>query len=461
MFRRYYYNYYPPTPLGTLYEHDLRLSKKEVSWLNKFTAPSHGFMQLETTRQQVVRLYLLVLNELEASCKTAGTTFQQQAKELTEKSEQYDYFNHKERGYVSSAAAGNKVAAIVYFTIFQRCEDVVRQRYEVPLSPEKRYFTAVLDTANSFERYFGEAVQALLAPLAGTVPLPDDETEQALNVLDNKRYKPRFEKLLALLPADRVGFAAGVYDLCYLNDRNPVMPQMYYEAAKQLGELVREPALHLYLHYLHYGAARKWNFKPRPLIKRLQKKLFPQPEHQERFEAICQTLRHSGDLEQATTEVAKVYFQERKKIVLDMGTVGAVRAQHAGTVELLNEYLQEAPAPAPPAPAPPAPRPPKKAPAARKTPNPKPPKATAPTAIFTVGLPLNELQRALLALFAVHQLALPQAAVEAFAKSHGTLRNQLIDGLNDACTELLDDVLVEETTDGYAIYEPHYQKITA
>lgn len=48
--------------------------------------------------------------------------------------------------------------------------------------------------------------------------------------------------------------------------------------------------------------------------------------------------------------------------------------------------------------------------------------------------------------------------MEAFTKSHGTLRNQLIDGLNDACIELLDDVLVEETTDGYAIYKPHYQK---
>ncbi|MBU6120850.1 tellurite resistance TerB C-terminal domain-containing protein [Hymenobacter siberiensis] len=453
MFRRHYY-YHTHTPLGDLYEHNLRLNRKEVSWLNKFTPPGNGLMQLEAPRGEAVRLYLLVMNELETKCKAAGTTFQQQAKELTEKSEQYGYFNHREQGYVSSAAAGSKVAAIVYFTVLQRCEDVVRHRYGMPMSPEKRYFTAVLDTAHSFERYFGEAVQALLAPLAKTVPLPDDETEQALNVLDNGRYKPHFEKLLALLPTDTVGFAAGVYELCYLNNRNPVMPQIYYEATKQLGELVRAPALHLYLHYLHYGAACKWNFKPRPLIKRLQKKLFPQPEHQERFEAICQSLLHSRDLNQATTEVAKVYFQERKKITLDMGTVQAVRAQHAGTVELLNEYLQDTPAP-------PAAKPPKKAPAAPKPRPPKPPKAPALAATFAAGVQLTALQQALLALFAAHQLALPQAAVEAFAKTHGTLRNQLIDGLNEACADLLDDVLVEETADGYAIYEPYYQKITA
>ena len=48
---------------------------------------------------------------------------------------------------------------------------------------------------------------------------------------------------------------------------------------------------------------------------------------------------------------------------------------------------------------------------------------------------------------------------EAVAKRHGALRNQLIDGLNDACYELLDDVLIEESGDGYTIYEPYYQKI--
>ena len=449
--RNYYYRYYPPTPLGTVYEHGLKLQKKEVSWLNKFTPPGNSLMQLEAARGEAVRLYLLVMNELENRCKAAGTTFQQQAKELTEKSEQHGYFNYNHRSYVSSAAAGNKVAAIVYFTIFQCCEDVVRQRYAMPMSPEKRYFTAVLDTAHSFERYFGEAVRALLAPLALTVPLPDDETEQALNVLDNGRYKPHFEELLARLPADTVGFAAGVYELCYLNDRNPVMPQIYLAAARQLGELVRVPTLHLYLHYLHYGG-RKWNFKPRPFIKRLQKKLFPQPEHQARFEAICQSLLYSGDLDQASTAVANVYVQERRKIALDMGAVQAVRAQHAGTVELLNEYLQDAPAPPTPA------KPAKKAPKSRTS---KPPEATAPAATFAAGLPLNALQQMLLQLFAAHQLALSQAAVEAFAQSHGTLRNQLIDGLNDACAELLDDVLVEETAEGYAVYEPYYQKITA
>ena len=80
---------------------------------------------------------------------------------------------------------------------------------------------------------------------------------------------------------------------------------------------------------------------------------------------------------------------------------------------------------------------------------------------FAPGLGLNAMQQDLLQLFAARKLALSQAEVEGFAKGRAALRNQLIDGLNEACYELLDDVLIEETADGYAIYAPYYQKITA
>ena len=66
----------------------------------------------------------------------------------------------------------------------------------------------------------------------------------------------------------------------------------------------------------------------------------------------------------------------------------------------------------------------------------------------------------MLLLFAAHGLTLTKAAVDDFAQQHGALRNQLLDGLNDACYELLDDVLLEETDDTYTIYKPYYQKIT-
>ena len=162
-----------------------------------------------------------------------------------------------------------------------------------------------------------------------------------------------------------------------------------------------------------------------------------------------------------------IYHQARRKIELDPAAVQAARRQHAGTVELLNEYLRDD-APTPPQ-VPPTPDKPAK-PATRQAapPKHKPAKApvaktapttAAPAATFAPSLALSAPQQALLHLFAAHQLALPQPAVEAFAKQHGTLRNQLIDSLNEACYELLDDVLIEESDDGYAIYAPYYQQL--
>ena len=96
--------------------------------------------------------------------------------------------------------------------------------------------------------------------------------------------------------------------------------------------------------------------------------------------------------------------------------------------------------------------------ASAKTPN-APAKMAGPA--FAPALAFTAPQQELLRLFAANGLALSQARAEAFAKRQGALRNQLIDGLNDACYELLDDVLIEESDDGYTIFEPYYQKIVA
>ncbi|RZK27588.1 MAG: hypothetical protein EOO57_22515, partial [Hymenobacter sp.] len=149
--------------------------------------------------------------------------------------------------------------------------------------------------------------------------------------------------------------------------------------------------------------------------------------------------------------------RQRKKIQLDMGAVQAVRQQHSGTVELLNEYLQDEPEPLPtPAAATTAPAEATELeilrPAASAV-------TTAAGATFAPGLALSAAQQALLLLFGARALALPQAEVEAFARQHGTLRNQLIDSVNEACYALLDDVLIEESGDDYTIYEAYYQQL--
>ena len=468
-----YYNYYNrysrPTQLGDFYEETLGLQRKEVTWLNKFPAPSHAFMQIEVAVEATVRLYVAVMNDLEQRCKKAGSTLPKQVKELEESTEYtYNYRNYR---YVDRHSAGHKVGASVYLTVFNRCESAVRERFAFKPFDTDIYFTERNDPDRLFNQYFGDVVQAQLPALVGTMPLPNADMEQAMNQADPARWQSYFELLLARLPADPTGFTAGVYDLGRANDRNPNVSTIYLEASRKLGALDREATIHLYLYYLYYGS-RRYPFKPKPFLKRMQKALFPLPENLARFEDLSLVFLHNRDLVAAAAAVPGIYYKERKKIELNPGAVQIAQQQHAGTVQLLNEYLQDEPEPATPAAAlnalvaPPkaAQRPARPAGSVtKKAPKVAPvPKTPAPTAVtFVPGLALNAIQQELLHHFFALNLALPQTAVEAFAQRHGSLRNQLIDSLNEACYELLNDVLIEESSDGYTIYQPHYQKITA
>ena len=54
-----------------------------------------------------------------------------------------------------------------------------------------------------------------------------------------------------------------------------------------------------------------------------------------------------------------------------------------------------------------------------------------------------------------------QTEFEAFAKSKGVFKNQLIESINDICFERLDDVLIEEDEEYYTVNQYYYHKLLA
>lgn len=461
----YSYRSYRPsnTLLGDQYEARLNLQPKEVTWLNKFEAPHHAFIQIEAACVATIGLFVAVMNALDQQGKAAGQPLLRRVKELSETPEYPRSYSYSYRDYISRTYAGSKVGAAVFLTIFSHCENAVRARFDFPLLDADVYFSELKDPERLFNAFFGHAIHALLPALAASILPPDAEVEQALNVADPTRWKTRFEAIMPLLPGHAEAFEAQFYSLAWANERNPGLGAMYLAAARELGALRRETTLCFYLHYLYHTARQRYNFKPKPLLKRLQKSLFPLPIHQQRFDELCQKLMRHRQLAEAVAAVPDIYYQERRKIELDPQAVQTAKNQHAGTVVLLNEYLQDEVQPPAISPSAATPAPPKNAartvikPAAK--PAAKPASKAAPA--FANELKLSALQQQVLLLFAAAHLTLPQAGVEAFAKRHGALRNQLIDGINDACLALLDDVLIEENGDDYTIYAPYYQRITS
>jgi hypothetical protein len=449
--------------LGTQYRQKLGLSPQQVDWLDKFWPPQNVFVAIKGCREATVRLYLLALPALEAAMLTAGTALgqvvaatQQQSVRLRKASQSAHSWSEYDERYVREQAE-----ATVYSTIFRRCENVVREAYgnKRRLAAEFSGLDGALGSA--LERQVGQPLDALLPTLIATINAPDEATELELNLQNVTRWKQQLDQLATQLSGSTTrAFVAGAQQLGQRNARNPALENIFFDASKLIAKYDREEALRFYVQYVYHDL-NSVTINSKPLAKTIQKSLFPQPEQLQRFEAVVSQLARDKDLAQALAQVPTVYARQRRKIELDLGAIQQVQHQHAGTVELLNEYLQDDPEPPlAPSPAEAAERP-VASPAQEEeiqllVPVAAPPALGSPVAI---GWGLNATQQALLALFAEQALVLPQAQVEAFARQHGALRNQLVDSLNEQCYEHLDDVLIEEDGDTYTIYEPYYQQL--
>ncbi|TDN40473.1 hypothetical protein E4631_10900 [Hymenobacter sp. UV11] len=442
-----YYDYEPPS-LGKIYREKLGLTPRQVSWVNRFPLPTNSFLDtMEAGREATVRLYLALLPLLEQQLKAEGSTLAQTVKTLDSRAKSLRYYANT--SWYTPAAP--KTGADTYLAIFRLCENAVRERFGHKRKMSSVFGGALAELAPVFRELLGRRVEELLPPLLALVPAPDHKTELLLNEQNTGRWKAELEQLTTTGPALEKALAA----LAARNARNPALGALYQEATRRLAPTNREEALRYHLRYLHQLQARFAEAKPLP--KALHKQLFALPEQAARFQGLVNELAFYKNLDGTLAKVPTVYVQPRKKIELNRSAIHAVRDQHAGTVALLNEYLQDAPAPTPPPTA-------KPAKATRRPQAARPAKALNPAAPaaypFAPGLGLTAPQQALLQLFGERALALPQAEIEALAKAHGVLRNQLIDGLNEVCYALLDDVLIEESDDDYTIYEAYYQKIS-
>ena len=461
-----YYDYEPPS-LGKMYRAKLGLTPRQVSWINRFPLPTNSFLDtVEAGREAAVRLYLALLPQLEQQLKAEGSTLAQTVKTLDGRAKSLRYYASTSSWY---APPPPKTGADTYLAIFRLCENAVRERFGHKRKMSSLFGGALAELAPAFQELLGRRVRALLPPLLAGVPAPDQATELLLNEQNPGRWKAELEALAKKLTTKPEVFIKALAKLVARNARNPALGALYQEATRQLAAPHREEALRYHLRYLHALQARFGEAKPLP--RTLHKQLFDQPAQAERFQGLVNELALYKKLDDTLAKVPTVYVAPRKKIELDTHAIRAARDQHAGTVELLNEYLEDAPAPPPTAPTPKAapatkaakaPKAVARAPRPPKSDKSKLPRSVAPAALaLAPGLALTAPQLALLTLFGERKLTLPQAEVEAFAKAHGLLRNQLIDGLNEACYELLDDVLIEESDGGYAIYAPYYQKLTA
>ena len=182
-------------------------------------------------------------------------------------------------------------------------------------------------------------VDKILSNLGAEIINPDLHAEIELNFQNTTRWKNRFEMLKANY-SDQLKFRDEVLNLGEQNKKNPSIETIFFEASKFMVAKNKEVALELYLNYIYHDVLSV-TFNNKKLTKTIQKSLFSNEQQLMEFENIINDLIKNKNLKSALDKVRLIYKIKRKSIELNENQIAEVQKQHSGTVELLNEYLED------------------------------------------------------------------------------------------------------------------------
>lgn len=447
------YNDFDYWKLGEKYKTKLSLNNEDVESLNKIWSTSNNFSEIEFCNIEIVKLYLSVINHLKAIYVSNGSSIENEFSSLSDvvARKQYRYRN----GSQNYKYALETLNSDFYANIFKRCENTVREYYGHKRKLNTNLNYTNIEVISEYESKIRIHLDSLLQVLKSEIAKPDEVTEIELNSQTTGRWKIKYDEITLNYKNNPNEFLDAIIKLGTLNKKNPSVENLFYEASKFMAKHDSTSSLKLYIYYL-YNDLKSAIFDNKQLTKTIQKSLFKTNDQLHDFEQIVSELIKDKNLDKALNAVPKIYEVKRKKIYLDRTTIKDVQQQHAGTVELLNEYLrdefedennsiqsqeinsEEI-----------------KIEIIQK-------KEESHHSAFLIDLPLNPIHISVLELFSKNNFSILQSEIEEFAKSKGVFKNLIIETINEICYEILDDVLIEEDDDDYYTIIPEYfQKISA
>lgn len=446
----YQLTYYDYWKLGSKYKKKLSLTDDEVKILNRLSYSINNFSDIEFCCIAVIKLYLSVISELEKLYASEQTSLCEQLEILADviarKHFRYRY-NSQNYRYCLETTPDE-----IHSIIFKHCENAVRELYRHKRKLNVYGYYTHPEVQTEFENRITVKLNGVIAEYISQIVLPDEATEIELNAQNSTRWKIQFSELTTDFNGDCKQFVENILNIGKLNRKSPSVENIFFEASKFISKNDRVTSLSLYLYYLYYDL-KSAKFDNKPLTKTIQKSLFKTNEQLHEFEVIVSEFLDDRNLERAVQRIPAIYVPKRKKINLDAIAIDEIKQQHTGTVELLNEYLQDE--------------------YEGETNTIKSLEINADevkieitqkilsteTAMFTEEIAFTSLHLETLELFYKNNLMLSHDDLEAFAKSNSAFKNQLIDNLNEVCYEFLDDVLIEEEEDYYVVNENYYRKI--
>lgn len=441
--QQYDYDYWK---LGKRYKKKLSLSQNEEQILNSIWLQSNVFNQIEFCRVEILRQFLRCVEFLNKHYFPTDNTLKTIEEEFS------DIIIRKEFRYRKGSQNYKYTFDIVKGEIFghilKLSENNVREAFgnKRKLTAEFKYKFS--ETYTSYNERVVSKLDSFLITDQENIATPDIEVERSLNENNTTRWKIKFEKIVQNY-ATAEDFENKIIQLAEENNKNPAVEAIFFEGSKFIAKTNKISALKLYLYYID-ADLKSTEFNNKKLNKTLQKNLFQTDEQLKDFEDIVNNFISDKNLDDALKKVSSLYAPKRKKISIDTSVVLEVEKLHSGTVNLLNEYLQEEDE-----------NPKTEEINSEETVeiNIKPQLESPPNSKFILELNLSEIQQDVLELFEKSNYSLPQADLQQFLKDKNLMMGSVIDSINEICFESLDDVLIEEDGDFFTINPNYYKKI--
>lgn len=443
------YDYWRP---GSKYKEKLSLTDEQVELLNKLWNQKNNFCNIEYCYIEILKIYVKVIAALQAKYVEDGTTLDQEFSIVADVVAR-KHFRYR-KGSNNYKYCLESTTNEFYSIIFKYCENLVRESYghKRKINTDTYYTSA--EAKMEFENRIITKVIVILPTLVSDIATPDEATEIELNAQNTTRWRIKFEELSLNYKNNPKQFVDDILSLGNLNKRNPSIENIFFEGSKFIAKSDNEAALILYIHYLYHDL-KSATFDNKQLTKTIQKSLFKTNEQLHEFEILVSELINDKNLEKTLQGVSKIYAIKRKKIQLNSTSIKEVQAQHLGTVELLNEYLKDEYEDE------------NNSIKTHEISNEEveikitQKNETAKNSIYLDDVAFTQIHTNILEIFEKNNFSVPQIELEAFAKSKGVFKNQLIESINEICYEILDDVLIEDDEEYHTINPSYYQRLLA
>jgi len=444
----YGYSNYDPDEykLGKKYKDELGLSKQEVAWLNKFWNPSNVFTSINGCCIAVIKQYIFILKESNKHLKIKDSSIAKEVTYFKEKiTEFYKGRSNYDQDYYDVSYLNQRIESEIYLTIFRRIENSVRENF----NHKRRIFEDFPYSENNikkeFEKRIGDIIKELVIEFKSQIEKPDLLTQVELNGQNVNRWKIELTELKDSFQIEKKDkFIEGVTTLEETNKKCSNIENIFYEASKFISLYDDVYALKYYAKYIYYDL-NSIKFNNKQLMNSVKKSLFKTEEQLNEFKEIIEELIRTRNIENALDSISKIYIPKRKKIFLNKTEIKEVEQKHSGTVELLNEYLNDDDG-------------------VENIENKEVElsfiSSSKKSLLFKPELCINDIQEKLLMKIVNNSFLIHQDEVDKFALNNGLFKNQLVDSINELCEEYLGgEVLIEEDKENYIIEESYYREI--